>query len=99
MSALAAICTRRSILAHRVEIVADDHAIADAEAGLQTIGLRLHAIQDAAGLTQDRGALLVGVALTEQLLEHRARIAFLRQRLRRRAPRDACAAECGRQLE
>ena len=39
---------------------------------------------------EDRRALLVGIALAEQLLEHRARIAFLRQRLRRRAPGD-CA--------
>ena len=48
---------------------------------------------------QNRGALLVGVALAEQLLEHRARVAFLRQRLRRRAPGDARPAERGGQLE
>jgi hypothetical protein len=63
----------------QIEIVADDHAVANAEAGLQTIGLRLHAIQNAAGLAEDRSALLVGVSLTEQLLEHRTRIAFLWQ--------------------
>ena len=73
-------------LAHRVEVVADDHAVADAEARLQARRLRLHAIEDAAGLLEDGGALLVGVALAEQLLEHRARVAFLGQRLRRRPP-------------
>ena len=85
-------CLRRHLhapldLAHRVEVVADDDAVADAEAGLQPRRLPLDAIEDAAGLLQNRRALLVGVALAEQLLEHRARIAFLRQRLRRRAPR------------
>ena len=41
-------------LAHRVEVVADDRAVAHAEAGLQPRRLPLHAIEDAAGLGQDR---------------------------------------------
>ena len=66
---------------------------------MQPLRLRLHAVEDAAGLVQDRGALRVGVALAEQLLEHRARIAFLRQRLRRRAPRQPRAPLRRRQLQ
>ena len=86
-------------LANRVEVVADDDAVADAEAGLQPRRLPLHAIENAAGLVKNRRALLVGVALAEQLLEHRARIAFLRQRLRRRAPGEPRAALRRREFE
>ena len=86
-------------LADGVEVSPTDDAVLDAEAGLQPRRLILYAIEDAARLVQDRGALLVGVAVAEQLLEHRARVAFLRQRLRRRAPRQPRAAESGRQLE
>src|SRR5262249_1008412 len=59
----------------------------DTQAGLQTRRLFLDAVEDAAGFVENRRALLVGVALAEQLLKHRARVAFLRQRLRRRPPR------------
>ena len=79
-------------LANGVEIVADDVAVLHAEAGLQALRLSLHAIQDAAGFRKDLGAFLIGVALSEELLEDRARVAFLRQRLGRRAPGDAGAA-------
>ena len=86
-------------LADRVEVVADDDAVADAEAGLQPRRLSLDAVEDAAGLVENRRAFLVGVALAEQLLKHRARIAFLRQRLCRRPPGQARAAERRGQLE
>ena len=79
-------------LANGVEIVADDVAVLHAEAGLQALRLSLHAIEDTAGFRQDLGAFLIGVALSEELLEDRARVAFLRQRLGRRAPGDAGAA-------
>ena len=86
-------------LANGVEIVADDDAVLHAEAGLQALRLSLHAIEDAAGFDQDLGAFLIGIALAEELLEHRARVAFLRQRLGRRAPCDASAALCGGEFE
>ena len=103
------ICRRRVLLrrhlhppldlADRVEVVGDDDAVADAEAGLQPRGLALDAIEDAAGFVKNRRALRVGVALAEQLLKHRARVAFLRQRLRRRAPGQPRAGRRRRQLE
>ena len=86
-------------LANGVEIVADDDAVLHAEAGLQALRLPLHAIEDAAGFGQDLGAFLIGVALAEELLEDRARVAFLRQRLRRRAPCEARAALRGGELK
>ena len=42
-------------LADRVEIVADDHAVLDAQARLQAGGLFLDAVEDAAGLGSQRG--------------------------------------------
>src|SRR6185436_5295685 len=51
------------------------------------------------GFAENRGALFLGVALPEQLLEHGARVAFLRQRLRRRPPRETRAAERRGELE
>ena len=73
-------------LADRVQVIAHDDAVAHAEAGLQPRRLSLDAVEDAAGLVENRRPFLVGIALAEQLLKHRARIAFLRQRLRRRPP-------------
>ena len=79
-------------LANGVQIVADHVAVLHAQAGLQALGLSLHAIENTAGFRQNLGAFLIGIALSEELLEDRARIAFLRQRLGRRAPCDAGAA-------
>ena len=86
-------------LANRVEIVADDDAVLHAEAGLQALGLSLNTIENAAGFGKDLGAFLIGVALSEELLEDRARVAFLRQRLRRRAPCDTGAALADTEFE
>ena len=86
-------------LANGIEIVADDAAVLHAEAGLQALRLRLHAIEDTAGFREDLGAFLIGVALSEELLEDRARVAFLRQRLGGRAPGDAGAALSGGEFE
>jgi hypothetical protein len=66
-------------LADRVQVIGHDAAIADAQAGLQPRRLPLDAVENAARLPQNRRAFLVGIALAEQLLKHRARIAFLRQ--------------------
>ena len=63
------------------------------------VRLALHAIEDAAGLGQNLRPLFRRVTLAEQLLEHRARVAFLRQRLRGRAPGQARANLRRRQLE
>ena len=70
----------------------EDITVADSEAALQPRSLSLDAVQDAAGLVENRRTFFVGIALAEQLLKHRARIAFLRQRLGRRAPCEARAA-------
>src|ERR1700687_5816773 len=74
-------------------------AVRHAEAGLQAPRLCLHAIENAAGLYEDLGAFLIGIALSEELLEDRARVAFLRQRLRGRAPGDAGTALRGGEFE
>src|SRR5690606_3703442 len=86
-------------LADRVEIDVERGAVRRTETTLEPRGLLLDAIEDAAGLGHDRGALLVGISLTEQLVEDGARIALLRQRLSRRAPRRLRAALGRRELE
>ena len=45
-------------LADRIEIVGDNDAVTDAEAGLKPRGLSLDAVEDAAGLVENRRALL-----------------------------------------
>src|SRR6266850_8614887 len=73
-------------LAYRVQVIAHNDTVTDSEAGLQPVGLFLDAVQDAAGLEENRRTFFVGVALAEQLLKHGSRVAFLRQRLCGRSP-------------
>ena len=82
-------------LADRVEVIADDDAIADAEAGLQPRGLPFDAVENAAGFVQNRRTFFICITLAKQLLKHRTRIAFLRQRLCRCPPgHPRCAERC-----
>src|SRR5579871_2985417 len=74
-------------------------AVGDAKAGLEALRRPLDAIQNAAGFRQDLGAFLIGIALSKELLEDRARVALLGQRLCGRAPRQFGAALRGREFE
>ena len=101
LSILVAICSAHAALdlANGVQIVPHHVAVRYAEAGLQALRLGLYSIQNTSGFGQDLGAFLIGVALSEELLEDGARIAFLGQRLGGRAPGDAGAALADAQFE
>jgi hypothetical protein len=74
-------------LAHGIEVGIDRDAIRRTERLLQAARLTRDAIENAARLTHDGRALLIRIALAKEPIEHSPRTDFLRQRLRRRAPR------------
>src|SRR5215472_12780820 len=56
-------------LANGVEIIADNIAILHAQARLEALRLPSHPIEDAAGFRKNFRAFLIGVTLSEELLE------------------------------
>jgi hypothetical protein len=77
-------------VAHRLGVLIEPSLIAGTEIAAQAGELLVHRVQDAAVLVQPRlaRAALGAPAVSEELFEHRPRVVFHRQRLRRALPRD-----------